>query len=61
MTDEARCVTFFSRDLCYKWVKTEVYNPVKDSIYTVTPLVEGVPMDRLIRVVVSRIRFIRDW
>ena len=49
------------RDWCYKWVKTEVYNPVKDSIYTVTPLVEGVPMDRLIRVVVSRTRFIRDW
>ena len=60
MTDEARCVTFFSRDLCYKWVKTEVYNPGKDSIYAVTPLMEGVPMDRLIRDVVLRTRFIRD-
>ena len=60
MTDEARCVTFFSRDLCYKWVKTEVYNPGKDSIYAVTPLMEGVPMDRLIRDVVLRTRFIGD-
>ena len=60
MTDEARCVTFPSRDLCYKWVKTEAYNPGKDSIYAVTPLMRGVVMDRLIRVVVLRTRFIRD-